>query len=64
MTPLQKARLFSRACLAARQLTMADIRAEHPQADDHEVRMRMLARILDRETMLVAHRWDPAAHGA
>jgi hypothetical protein len=64
MTPLQKARMFARACSAARRLTMAGIRAQHPQADEHEVRMRMLARMLDRETMLAVYEWDPVAHGA
>jgi hypothetical protein len=44
------------------RLVEAKLRKERPQADDHEIKMRLASRLLDRETMIRAFGWDPGAH--
>lgn len=38
------------------------LRQQYPQADDHEIKMRLASRRLDRETMIRAFAWDPETH--
>ncbi len=49
---------------AAREFAMAGLRARHPKAPERELRLRLAAMRIDRETMIAAFGWDPAAHGA
>jgi len=46
-----------------RALSEADVRANHPDADEREVFLRAAARRLDRDLMIRVYGWDPKAHG-
>jgi hypothetical protein len=48
---------------ALRQLALADIRRRHPDADEHECRMRLASRWIDAELMRTAYGWDPDREG-
>jgi hypothetical protein len=48
---------------ALNELACAEIRRRYPAATEREVRLRLASRSLDRETMIRAFGWDPAAHG-
>jgi uncharacterized protein YaeQ len=48
---------------AAQQLARAGVLARHPEANDEEVRIRLLALRLDREAMLKFFGWDPEREG-
>lgn len=41
------------------EMTRAEIRRLHPEADEREVLLRTAARRLDRETMMRVYGWDP-----
>ena len=45
-----------------RRFVAAGIKRQYPNATDHEIKMRMASRMLDRETMIRAYGWDPEAH--
>jgi uncharacterized protein YaeQ len=59
----EKARVFSEMMRAAQQLARAGIEARHPNASAEEVRLRLLALRLDRDTMLKFFAWDPQREG-
>ena len=40
----------------------AALRQARPELDDHEIKMRLASRRLDREAMIRAYGWDPEAH--
>ena len=42
-------------------LARAGIRARHGDLSEREIRLRLASSWLDRETMLAAFNWDPAA---
>jgi hypothetical protein len=42
---------------------LADIRRQHPAADERELRLRLGSRWLDRETMCRVFGWDPDIEG-
>jgi hypothetical protein len=44
-------------------MSEARIRVQYPDADDREVRLRLAALVLGRETMRRAFSWDPVAEG-
>jgi hypothetical protein len=44
---------------AAWQPSRAGVRALHPEATEDEIRLRLLALRLDRETMVKYVAWDP-----
>jgi hypothetical protein len=44
-----------------RLLAMADLQRRYPLASDYELRRRLAARLLTREEVIAAYRWDPAA---
>jgi hypothetical protein len=48
---------------AARRLALVDIRRRHPQAGEHEVRMRLAARFLEPDLMRRVYDWDPDTEG-
>ena len=45
------------------QFAAAGIRRDHPGIEESELRLRLAARWLDRETMIRAFGWDPELHG-
>jgi hypothetical protein len=57
MTPAEKLARCADLSLAVRQLAAARIRTEHPQADDHEVRLRVAALLYPPELMMRAFGW-------
>ena len=63
MTPAQKIARVADLSTASRQMAQARIRKEHPDADDFEIRLRVGALILGRETMLRVFSWDPDKEG-
>jgi hypothetical protein len=44
-------------------MAAARIRKEHPQSDDAEVRLRLAALTLGRQTMVRVFSWDPGKEG-
>lgn len=44
---------------AAREVALAGLRRRYPAADDEELRLRLAALRLDRETMIRVCGWDP-----
>ena len=64
MPPWRKLELWAELCASARALTEAGLRRRFPTADDREIRMRLFATWLDRDTMIRAYGWDPVEHGA
>jgi hypothetical protein len=63
LSTMERARVFSEMTRAAEQLSRAGIKARHPEANDEEVRLRLLALRLDRATMLKFFGWDPEREG-
>jgi hypothetical protein len=48
---------------AAQELAIAGIRRRHPTATDDEIRLRLAALRLDRDTMKALFNWDPEIKG-
>jgi len=48
MTPLQRGRLAAALTQGVRRMAELGIRMQHPDADEHEVRVRLVARIYGR----------------
>ena len=63
MTPAQKIARVNDLSAASRRMAEARIRQEHPDADQSEVRLRLGALTLGRQTMLRVFSWDPAREG-
>jgi hypothetical protein len=63
MPSWEKARRVDTDALAVEHLTLVGIRLRHPGATDREVRLRLAALRLDRETMVRVFGWDPEIHG-
>lgn len=59
LTPGQKIQLVFDQNRFIHKLTEAHERRLHPDADDHEIFLRVIAHRLDRETMLRVHGWYP-----
>ncbi len=47
----------------ARGLAYSDVRRAHPDADEHEVKMRVASRFIEPDLMLKAYGWDPRLEG-
>ena len=63
MTPAERLQIaceLSRACL---ELARAGIRSRWPTASEDEIRLRLAALTLDRETMIRLFDWDPKQKG-
>jgi hypothetical protein len=60
MTPTEKLARVADLSAAANQMAAARIRTQHPDADESEVRLRLAALVLGRDTMLRVFAWDPA----
>ena len=63
MPPLEKVRRLTEIIRACEQLALAGIRERHPQASEWEIRLRLAALRLDRETVVRVFGWDPAREG-
>ena len=64
MAPAEKARIVEDLNRAVRELAAARIRSRYgPQLTDRELRLRLAALWLDRETMVRAFGWDPEKEG-
>lgn len=48
---------------AARKMMLADLRRRFPQADDEELRRRLIARLLTRDEVISAYGFDPEEIG-
>ena len=59
----RKARMVVELTTACRELARAGVRRRHPEADPTEVRLRVAALWIDRDTMIQAFGWDPEVHG-
>jgi hypothetical protein len=64
MSPTQKVRLVDGMIRDTRAMARAGVRRQFPDADEHEIRMRVAARFVDRELMIAAYGWDPEANVA
>lgn len=60
MSPAEKLERVQALNESVLQLAAARVRAEHPGVEDLELRLRVAALWLDRETMIRAFGWDPA----
>jgi hypothetical protein len=63
MTPSEKVRRACDLSLAARQMAASRIRLTYPDADEREVRLRVAALALGKETMMRVFGWDPDRQG-
>ena len=59
MTVSEKLQAILRLNAMLFEMTRAEIRRLHPEADEHEIFLRTAARRLDRETMIRVYAWDP-----
>ena len=46
-----------------RALAMAGLRERYPNASEEELKKRLAALVLDRETVIEVYDWDPAVEG-
>ncbi len=63
MTPLEKVEAVFELNEMLWQMAEANVRKLYPEAGEREVFLRTAARHLDREIMIKAYGWDPAAAG-
>jgi len=63
MTPAQKIARVVDLSDAARTMATARIRRQYPEATDRELRLRLAALTLGRETMVRVFSWDPVESG-
>ena len=47
----------------AEEVALAGVRTRYPEATEHELRLRLASRWIDRETMIRVYGWDPDAQG-
>ena len=63
MAPREKACLMSEMSRASQKLALIGLRQRHPHADEDELRLRLAALRMDRETMIRVFGWDPEREG-
>jgi len=59
MSPAEKLERVGALGRMLKFVVLADLRAAHPSAAEHELRLRYAARLFDRATMQAAFQWDP-----
>jgi hypothetical protein len=64
MPPSEKLRRACDLSLAARQMAESRVRRTYPAADEREVRLRVAALSLARDTMMRVFAWDPEKEGS
>ena len=63
MPAWQKLHLVEDLNRTVEQLALGDIRRRYPQADEHELKLRLAARYLEPDLMRRVFGWDPAVEG-
>lgn len=63
MPSWRKVQLIRDMARACNEISTAGIRLRHPEASAEEIRLRLAALRLDRETMLRVFNWDPLKEG-
>ena len=63
MSPARKGRCIAEMNESLRAMQLADIKARHPHADAHEIKMRLASRWIEPELMLAAFGWDVQKEG-
>ena len=63
MPSWEKARRLDADAAALDHLARAGIQQRHPNATEQEIRLRVAALRLDRETMIHVFGWDPLVRG-
>ncbi len=63
MSPQQKLQRVSEMTRAVQQLALARIRKQYGALPERELRLRLAALWLDRETMIRVFGWDPHVEG-
>jgi hypothetical protein len=61
--PGRKIRLTFDLIQTLRQFVLSDLRRRFPQANEDELRRRLIARLLPREDVISAYGFDPKAEG-
>jgi hypothetical protein len=59
----RKAEMITAITRAAEEMSLAGLRARYPEAQDDELRLRLAALRLDRDTMVRLFGWDPVEKG-
>lgn len=59
MSATEKMERVGRLGRMVKSVVLAGLRAQYPDADAHELALRVAARLLDRATMLSAYGWAP-----
>jgi len=59
----RKLEMVGQMTLACRELALAGLRRRYPTASPQEMRRRLAALLLDRETVLRVYGWDPNQEG-
>jgi hypothetical protein len=62
-TPAEKLERVLSIGRSINELVRAGLRQRYPDATPREIELRLVARNLDRETMIKAFGWDPDVHG-
>jgi hypothetical protein len=58
----ERLRLIGELCDSTRYLARCGLRDRYPAASEAEIRMRLAAMWLDRQTMVRCYGWDPLEH--
>jgi len=64
MTPSEKIRAILGWNRLVTEMTLAEIRLQHPDASERKILLRAAARRLDRETLIRVYGWDPESADA
>jgi hypothetical protein len=63
MPPWEKARRLTELVRAVEELARVGVLERHPDANEEEIRLRLIALRLDADTMVRVFHWDPAREG-
>ncbi len=63
MSPQQKLKQVSELTKAVQQLALTRIRRQYGDCSERELRLRLAALWLDRDTMIRVFHWDPLKEG-
>lgn len=63
MSPSQKIRLAGQWTEVLKKFVLAEIRRRHPQANDHELKLRLASRWIAPDLMREAFGWDAQSEG-
>ena len=63
MSPQQKLKRVDELTKAVQQFALARIRKQYGNISERELKLRLAALWLDRETMIKVFNWDPAVEG-